>query len=268
LNSIKLRNFQKKLEVTFNGDSVKAIPSNVDNTDGLTFRWALDRELRMFTNLPADDTLTFRVAYGRRRGCFKARKDKFEEFRLAPKDIADKFKQPGEIRFARPNCSVMLKVATGSIEELIATEPSEDLDPLLNVQDVISSSNSFMQNAQPLKSILENIPISEEVWNGLEKTFVELANAHPLAKAVFTALSIPYKLLKNEHEFKQNVKDLVEAMHSACRCLMDIRYHTKITSAKKSFVSIMKLLRDAAVFIDTYERKGWFSEFGPKLLYH
>ncbi len=33
-----------------------------------------------------------------------------------------------------------------------------------------------MQNAQPLKSILENIPISEEVWNGLEKTFGELAN--------------------------------------------------------------------------------------------
>ncbi len=49
----------------------------------------------MFTNLRAEDTLTFRVTYGKKRGCFKAQNDRFEEFRLASKDIADKFKQPG-----------------------------------------------------------------------------------------------------------------------------------------------------------------------------
>ncbi len=61
------------------------------------------------------------------------------------------------------------------------------------------------------------------------------------------------------------MKDLVEAMHTACGCLVDVRYHTKITSAKELFVSIMKMLRDAAVFVDTYEKKSWFSEFGSRL---
>jgi len=253
----------EKLEVIFNGDPAKA---TLENTDGLTFRWALDRELRMFMNLRADDTLTFRVAYDKRRCCFKARNERIEEFRLAPKDIADKLKQSQseEISFSGQICCVMLNVATGSIKEIVAMESSEELSPLLHVQDVIISSDSFLQNAQPLKSILESIPISEDVWNGLEKTMSELANAHPLAKAIFAALSIPCKLLKNEHEFKQNVRDLVEAMHSACRCLTDIQYHTKIPSAKELFVSIMKILRDAAVFVDTYEKKGWFSEFGSK----
>ncbi len=54
------------------------------------------------------------------------------------------------------------------------------MSPLLHVQDVIISSDSFLQNAQPLKSILESIPISEDVWNGLEKTMSELANVSSL----------------------------------------------------------------------------------------
>jgi len=181
----------ERIEVVFNGDTVKA---TLEDTDGLTHRWTLEREIRMFMNLRADDTLTFRVAYGKRRGCFKARSDRFEEFRLAPKDIADNFKQSKEIRFSRPNCSVMLKVATGSIEELIATESSEELNPLLNVQDVITSSSSFLQFAQPLKSVLESIPITADALQVLESAIDTLGNAHPLAKAVLTALSIPYKV--------------------------------------------------------------------------
>ncbi len=72
-------------------------------------------------------------------------------------------------------------------------------------------------------------------------------------------------MLKNEHEFTENVRDLAEAMLSTCKCLIDVRYHTKTTSARELFVSIMKILRDAAVFVNTYEKKDWFSEFGPKL---
>ncbi len=69
-------------------------------------------------------------------------------------------------------------------------------------------------------------------------------------------------MLKNERDFKQNVEDLVEAMLSTCRCLMDVRYHTKIASARELFVSIMKTLRDAAVFIEIYWGKGRLGEFG------
>ncbi len=88
---------------------------------------------------------------------------------------------------------------------------NEDLDPLLHVQDVIASGSLFLQNALPLKSIIESTRISENALQLLEKTidtlgdvsstqcigFQKLINrlkAHPLAKAVLTALSIPCKV--------------------------------------------------------------------------
>jgi len=158
----------------------------------------------------------------------------------------------------------MLEVATGSIEDIVATESMKDLDPLLpkRIQDVIASGDSVSSLFRPLKSILEVIPMPEGALQVLEGISETLKDAHPLAKAVLTALSIPYKLLKNEDKFKQDVKDLVEAMQFTCKCLLDVRYNTKTSSAKELFVSIMKILRDAATFIDIYRRKDWFSEFG------
>ncbi len=43
----------------------------------------------MFPNFT--DALNLRVAFDKKRGCFKARRDRLEEFQLTPKDVADKF---------------------------------------------------------------------------------------------------------------------------------------------------------------------------------
>lgn len=52
------------------------------------------------------------------------------------------------------------------------------------------------------------------------------------------------------------MKDLAEVMRFTCQCLTDVRYHTKIKSAKDSFVPIMTTLRDAAIFINSYSAKS------------
>ncbi len=49
---------------------------------------------------------------------------------------------------------------------------------------------------------------------------------------------------------------------------MDVRYHTKIMSARELFVSIMKTLRDAAVLIEIYRGKGRLGEFGFLILFN
>ncbi len=76
---------------------------------------------------------------------------------------------------------------------------------------------------------------------------------------------VSFKLLKNELEFKQNVEYLVEAMYSACKCLMDVRYHTKVPSARELFGSIMKTVRDAALSSRYIGGRGRLGEFGSKL---
>lgn len=68
-------------------------------------------------------------------------------------------------------------------------------------------------------------------------------------------------MLRNEVNFKQKVKDVAEAMRVACQCLMETRYHTKIAFAKDVFKDIMRLLRNAAVFIDIYCNKSRIREF-------
>lgn len=68
-------------------------------------------------------------------------------------------------------------------------------------------------------------------------------------------------MLRNEVEFKQKIKDMAETMRVACRCLMETRYHTKIAFAKDVFKSILRLLRNAAVFIDIYCEKSRIREF-------
>ena len=68
-------------------------------------------------------------------------------------------------------------------------------------------------------------------------------------------------MLKNESEFKQKVKDVAEAMRVASLCLMETQYHAKIAFAKDVFKAILRLLRNAAVFIDIYCRKGRIREF-------
>ncbi len=95
----------------FNGDPVKATTSNTDDTDGLTFRWALDRELYVsFTS--SNHVLTpairvtaacLRISEPTTRSLFEYRTARGEDasrletigsksFGLRPKDIADKSK--------------------------------------------------------------------------------------------------------------------------------------------------------------------------------
>ncbi len=52
----------------------------------------------------------------------------------------------------------------------------EELKPLQHAQEIFASGNSFMQNFEPLKSVLDKIPLSEDALNGLEKTISDLAN--------------------------------------------------------------------------------------------
>ena len=75
------------------------------------------------------------------------------------------------------------------------------------------------------------------------------------------SLTCPFKLLKNENEFIQNVKDLAETIRFTAKCMADIQDHTKIFSAKEELTSIAKTLRDAAQYVDTYARKGKIGAF-------
>lgn len=71
--------------------------------------------------------------------------------------------------------------------------------------------------------------------------------------------------MKNELEFKENIKDLTDVMLTTCKCLVDARYYLKIESARDLFTSIMKILRDATLFVGIYLGKGRFGKFSSKL---
>lgn len=57
------------------------------------------------------------------------------------------------------------------------------------------------------------------------------------------------------------MKKLAEAMCTTCKRLMDVENHTKIVSAKEQFKSIMKMIRDAVLFLEIYQLKSRLSAF-------
>ncbi|KLO07241.1 hypothetical protein SCHPADRAFT_657824 [Schizopora paradoxa] len=83
-----------------------------------------------------------------------------------------------------------------------------------------------------------------------------IGDIHPLAKAVVTAMMVPYHLLKNAGEYAEKMKDLAKAMYFACECLMEVRHRTRIGLARDLFMKILRLLRNASIFIDIYCKKG------------
>ncbi|KLO05131.1 hypothetical protein SCHPADRAFT_735857, partial [Schizopora paradoxa] len=255
-----------ELQVLLNDlDPIRA--TNPKNEDSLTRRWTLNDEILLFPG----DTITFRVPIrmGRTFKSCLSRRSKRKEHAL--KDYKYNYeklaKKSGELNlsngskvvaFTEDDFVLTLELIEGNIERIIDMSSNRDLDPLLpeRVEGLINSSQSLWMNTESLRSVLEDIPVPEEAYQLLESTVAVVKDMHPLAKAIMTALAIPYKMLRNEVEFKQQMKDMAETMRVACRCLMETRYHTKITFAKDVFKTILRLLRNAAVFIDIYCKKG------------
>ncbi|KLO08317.1 WD40 repeat-like protein [Schizopora paradoxa] len=230
-------------------------------------RWALDREILVFPG----DILTLHILTDkgkRRRKLFKKLgnedEHQFNVCQIEHDAIAKEFTKgrlvnaSTAISVSKGDYTVSLEVVKGNIERIVDMEPNVALNPLIpqDVQGAIDSTHSLLKNAQSLQSVLDNIPVTDEAWQFLENALDTIGDAHPLATAIATALTIPYKLLRSEAEYKQELLDMTQAMIFTCKCLMDVRYHTKTTLAEGMFKSTLKLLRTAAVFIDVYCRKG------------
>jgi len=95
-----------------------------------------------------------------------------------------------------------------------------------------------------------------------------VASAHSIAKAVVSALLIPYKLLKAEHEFKQDLRTLANEMRFLLELLSDARWIAKISSTKATVMEIMKAVIETSHFINEFVNKGRFSTFLQLTCYH
>jgi hypothetical protein len=73
------------------------------------------------------------------------------------------------------------------------------------------------------------------------------------------------KLLKNEQEFHNELKNLGDAMCTLLSCLTDVRYAARIAPAKASVLEILKAVLEAANFVDDYLMKN---RLGVYILLH
>ncbi|KLO08314.1 WD40 repeat-like protein [Schizopora paradoxa] len=250
------------------GDLESITVANPEKVDSLTRRWTLDSEILLFPG----DIITFRVLVRKKRSlktlfAESSKREGLQEYQITYEVVIKEFRKLSRsdastiVAFTEDGVVLTLELLEGNIERIIEMASEKDMDPLLpeRVKRLIDSSDTLWrnaQNAQSLQSVLENLPVGENAYQVLENTIATLGNVHPLAKAILTALAIPYKILKTEVVYKQKIKDMAETMRVACRCLMETRYHTKIAFAKDVFESMLRLLRNAAVFIDIYCKMG------------
>ncbi|KLO05511.1 hypothetical protein SCHPADRAFT_723450 [Schizopora paradoxa] len=238
--------------------------------DSQTRCWTLGREILAFPG----DNLTLQIPMDKGKHPMKLFKKKgndellFDECRIEYDDIKKEFGNGRQvvasaISVIKGSYNVSLEVVEGNIERIVDMDSNVALDPLMpkHVEGLIDFAQSLLENAQSLRSVLENIPVTEEACRFLESTVIALGDAHPLAKAIASALIIPFKWLRKEAKYKKELEDMAQAMLFTCKCLMDVRYHTKTTLANDMFKSTLKLLRNAAVFVDVYCGKGRIEQF-------
>jgi len=118
------------------------------------------------------------------------------------------------------------------------------------------SPSDILQGIDDLKSVLDLIGTYSNVLDGVVKAAEDLARLHPIAQVAIRALSIPYKFLKNEQEFNQDLTVLGDVIRKLLLCLTDVQYAAKIKPVKKVFVNILKTILEAASFIDGHLKRN------------
>ncbi|KLO06169.1 WD40 repeat-like protein [Schizopora paradoxa] len=268
-------NLQVQFE-DWDGDVMLSLsnPEKANNLDQ-TRCWALDREILLFP----DDTLSLKLLIDKKSKVNvlkvlkvllgkKGKESTFDQRQINYRDIKNEFVQHGHVNtpvaicLTKDHYTITLDVLEGNINRIIENASNDDLNPLLpeRVQNVIESANSLLNNARSLQRILEKIPMGEEALQFLESALDEIGDIHPLAKAVVTALTIPYKWLKNEADYKKDMEDTARVMLFTCKCLMEVRYHVETDLAKDTFKNSLKLLRNISVFIGVYCGKNRFKQ--------
>ncbi|KAI9568924.1 hypothetical protein HD554DRAFT_2328447 [Boletus coccyginus] len=136
------------------------------------------------------------------------------------------------------------------------TDAQAKLDDIPSLLDLPLSLEDIQNGVGDLKSVLSYVGDKTDVLDGIMAALDHLGNAHPIARAAVTALSIPYKLLANEREFHNELKSLGDVMRTLITCLTEVQDMAKISPVKENFKEILGAVLRGSSFIQIYLKKS------------
>ncbi|KAI9454718.1 hypothetical protein HD554DRAFT_320937 [Boletus coccyginus] len=209
--------------------------------DGLTHSWFPEPVI----NVPSGEDLTVKPRYSKLRHPFSP----LNELVVTGKELLD-----GCIN----NSGRITKQGSDYMLEIVATVhgiSDVKLDDIPSVSDLPLSLEDIQKGIEGLKSVLSCLGKCTDVLGGIMAALDILGDAHPIARAVVIALSIPYKLLENEREFHNDLKSLGDVMRNLIMCLTEVQDVAKISPVKKNFEDILGAVLRGSSFIQDYLKK-------------
>jgi len=161
------------------------------------------------------------------------------------------------------NSAITLKVYLRGFDEALVEVDTTSLNPNAEAEilESLSSSDSLHDCASELRSVFDKIGENSEVVERVGGVLENAASAHPITKVAVSALLIPYKLLKVEHEFKNDMRRLAIGIKFLLELLTDARWIAKIASTKHVVRKIMKAVIDVSHYIHEFVNKSHISMF-------
>ncbi|KAI9573161.1 hypothetical protein HD554DRAFT_2326001 [Boletus coccyginus] len=213
-----------------------------ERKDGLTHYWSLDPVM----NVPSGEDLTVKPRYSRL---------------LRPLSLVDELVVTGKelLDGCNNNSGRITKQGSDYKLEIVTTLhgiSDAKLDDIPSLSDLPLSLEDIQNGIKDLKSVLSYVGDRTDVLDGIVAALDHLGNAHPIARAAVTALSIPYKLLANEREFHNELKSLGDVMRTLVMCLTEVQDMGKISLVKENFKEILGAVLRGSTFIQIYLKKG------------
>ncbi|KLO10069.1 hypothetical protein SCHPADRAFT_535108 [Schizopora paradoxa] len=135
------------------------------------------------------------------------------------------------------------------------------IDTSLSDVNGISKGAPLLPDISKIQSVLGSIGDGTDAHamvKYLANAVESLASVHPIANAAVVALLIPYKILRNEREFVNELRELANDMRNSLASLMDAQLKAKIESGRDSAKELFRTLLEASKYVWEYSHKHRF----------
>ncbi|KLO15490.1 hypothetical protein SCHPADRAFT_263732 [Schizopora paradoxa] len=166
--------------------------------------------------------------------------------------VSERGKDGQTFEYPLKDTSVTLHVTLKSLGRLSGS--SIDDSKLGEEYDKLNDSLLADGTLNALRDLANNLKgnVNLEVLDAIMNRVKSIAEVHPLINTAVTALSIPYKMWRQEHEFKENLKALARDMCTSLESMIEAYPSIESEHAKKTATELVRLILRASAYVKSF----------------
>ncbi|CAL1706746.1 unnamed protein product [Somion occarium] len=131
------------------------------------------------------------------------------------------------------------------------------MNEALSDASILHTRIDVFDGIKSIEPFLDRFGGSLDIAGNILKVVESVSDMNPIAKAVVTALSVPFKLLENERDFDGDLTELGHAMHALLMCVKAVRDNAGRSDVLyETLVKVMESTLEAAQFVNDHLKRN------------